>query len=92
MKNGPMTEVPDELADGWLPIESAPRDGTLLLLIQPEEGGELIPGLEDDYKWLSPYTFTGWWRDGEWRCAEYSAFDKSPTHWMPIPKPPKNNS
>lgn len=60
----------------WQPIETAPRDGTEVLLF---DNG--IYGL-------------GWWALGEWRdfgdagCAGSEAF--APTHWMPLPKPPRD--
>lgn len=60
----------------WEPIESAPKDSTVVLL------------------WAeSYYPVIGWydagkrsWQDvweHEWRRP------KQPTHWMPIPEPPK---
>ena len=80
---------------GWQPIETAPKDGTFILLT----GGTTS---EDDYnkegvetsrpvtaKWLNdPYceSDSGWvydYWDGNWR----SGYDK-PTHWMPLPEVP----
>lgn len=72
----------------WQPIETAPKDGTLVLLFRPSahEWGRVAPG-----KWhanehaASPRPFwDGWLKIGarsEWR-------EWQPTHWMPLPAPP----
>lgn len=57
----------------WQPIETAPRDGTRVLL-----AGE---GLVRECRWCY-----GDWQDpvyGEW------FFETTPTHWVPLPEPPK---
>lgn len=60
---------------GWRPIETAPCDGTEILL----------------YEGFQPHIGAGYWNtaDAEWRssCGN-SALWKSPTHWMPLPDPP----
>lgn len=68
--------------DGWLPIETAPKDGTKVLL------GRFIKGFSDinghiaiDYwRSRSEHTFEGWGR--------FNAQYWPPTHWMPLPSPP----
>jgi hypothetical protein len=61
----------------WRPIESAPRDGTQVLLWAAG--------------WRAPTT--GWtYEDDPWQdCPFYSGLDQRfiPTHWMPLPEPPK---
>lgn len=74
----------------WQPIETAPKDGTPVLLF--EWRGD---------PWEEPEAniFVGEWdhhRDGElyktqWVCTEYEAFNHNPTHWMPLPPPPKDD-
>lgn len=71
----------------WQPIETAPKDGTLVLLYEPDNDEELIDAR----------IFVGLWNDARdakfygtaWECAEYSAFNHYPTHWMPLPEAPK---
>jgi len=58
----------------WQPIETAPKDGTSVLVY--DEGIIVIShwiGESDD--------MLGWWDNG--------IMDPSPTHWMPLPEPPK---
>jgi hypothetical protein len=88
----------------WKPIETAPKDGTHILLYAP-------PG-----QTAEPRITLGCWLalergeylgdcGGECRCPEYDdppepywdSFDGGfnsefpPTHWMPCPQPPKDN-
>ena len=58
----------------WQPIATAPKDGSYVLVYDPDVG--------------FPYTCT--WEYGEWTEAsgeQYMTF--KPTHWMPLPEPPK---
>lgn len=65
----------------WQGIESAPKDGTKVLLIDMEDTAILGP----------TYALAAWeygkWRDmgdiGAAGCDPYT-----PTHWMPLPEPP----
>ena len=64
--------------DGWLPIESAPKDGTLVLLSRP--GAAVWQG-----NWVGQsgrYVINGWTR--------FNSVDIGwePTHWQPLPTPP----
>jgi hypothetical protein len=56
----------------WREIESAPKDGTYLLLCEAY----------DDGSWNM---VVGRW-DGGWWSKE--PFPHEPTHWMPLPPPP----
>lgn len=71
---------------GWQPIESAPRDGTLILV--PGRYGIATPAcwwpaahLEADH------TLRGDWDDGE-RNEDGGFSPFYPTHWMPLPAAP----
>lgn len=66
----------------WQPIETAPKDGTLILIYE-----KVTPrGADVDFRvWI-----TYWHSDGEWRsatCAN-SVETFEPNYWMPLPKPP----
>ena len=66
----------------WRPIETAPRDGTHLLLFD-----------DRDRMLIEADIAIGWWQDGEWRdwgdigCS--GLFPYEPTHWMPLQEPPR---
>lgn len=88
----------------WQPIETAPKDGTVILLC----GGEDDPLHTDAHRneALHRRPVTGWWGlivewADEWSADQdqfmwrYCSYDsgiygeyKNPTHWMPLPKPP----
>ena len=58
----------------WRTIDSAPRDGTWVLLYSAAET-------------LEPYG-AGWWDQvaGTWIMASLGGYE--PTHWQPLPEPP----
>ena len=56
----------------WLPIDTAPKDGTFVLC-----------ALESGH--ISILQFC---RDGYWRRDVFSELKRAPTHWMPLPEPP----
>ena len=73
-------------AHGWLPIETAPKDGTNILVHWPE---------------MFHCSFTAHWNTGKWSDAPIgwkwsgwsnNAFQVGPTHWQPLPKPPISQS
>jgi hypothetical protein len=63
--------------DKWQPIETAPKDGTFVLLYCPSSLGS----------YMDVYSFT---ECGGWQCSnfEYSPYP-DPTHWMPLPDAPE---
>lgn len=66
----------------WQPIETAPKDGTRILAFYPKE--------EENYKILSVALIYRKWRlcpDGGYDFEFEIVGD--PTHWMPLPNPPK---
>lgn len=66
----------------WLTIESAPTDGTWVLLCWPMTRTNVI---------VSGHYYTA--RDGEgmWASLPMVQTKNEPTHWMPLPHPPKES-
>jgi hypothetical protein len=61
-------------ASEWLPIETAPQDGTEVLAFMPGFGlGQMV------LYWMDEY-----WREK----ANCMGLKCPPTHWMPLPAPP----
>lgn len=62
----------------WQPIETAPKDGTVVMLYWPTISINAYPAVgfnhDDDYGWA----WSQWMDYGE----------IFPTHWMPLPAPP----
>ena len=61
---------------GWQPIETAPRDGTWIIVWR-RCGNDYIRQIGEDH-----------WRDDLGGCWGRSNQDCCPTHWMPLPEPP----
>ena len=65
----------------WQPIETAPKDGTYILVYGPEEWDMVL--------W-HPY----WGDCGAWCRVQTADYDndnrevRNPTHWQPLPPPP----
>lgn len=67
-------------ANGWMPIETAPKDGTEIWAYTPERGGIQFKTL-----WGPDYCKDGWGPIDS--CCGYYE-DMKPTHWKPLPDPP----
>jgi hypothetical protein len=71
-----------EDAAKWRPIESAPKDGTIILISgyvgnRPESGERFVVSAM-------------WWDEsGGWKDDALSTDFYPPTHWMPLPNPPQ---
>lgn len=84
-------------ASTWQPIESAPKDGTsVLLLIDPQDSAHSLHddsfvvsigsyGVEGGAEVDPTWCFAGW----SWSHDEYVRGKGTPTHWMPLPGPPR---
>lgn len=75
----------------WRPIESAPKDGSQFLVwVHAEQHGEN----DEDEQRVADISFCdiGWWRT-PYGYVDYGANQthdvEHPTHWMPLPEPPK---
>jgi len=70
----------------WHPIETAPRDGTVVLIYQPADEGDDIPAVIQVARYEATYFDPNIF---QWREAEGEQYETySPTHWMPLPLPP----
>ena len=84
---------------GWLPIETAPKDETRVLIAGP--------GLDVTVGWYtqaepdgpqSMGTDVGWWSENGWSHPGRSfgnpdsrfEAELQPTHWQPLPPPPED--
>jgi len=77
----------------WQPIETAPRDGTPILVF----GGEFTPSVDPPRPVESAVKCERSIEDGVLRyfvCDTdyYSAEVVGPTHWQPLPQPPKETA
>jgi hypothetical protein len=79
------------LGAGWLPIESAPKDGTEILLLRRDVGRQLMcVG-----KWAANFHGSGWYRDKGWMMTGYQglahdAVSPPPELWTPLPPSPES--
>ena len=64
----------------WQPIETAPKDGTFV-----------TAAAESKTFFRFPYPMKQRWNEekGKWEANDGHTYDPQPTHWMPLPKPPK---
>jgi hypothetical protein len=75
----------------WQPIETAPRDGTHVLLYIPYTDRPLIVV---GYQEKLPDHIADMQMEWSWKCAEAGAWAEDdsyagqPTHWMPLPDSP----
>lgn len=77
-----MTEM-EEREDAWRPIESAPKDGTDIIVYRPKFDGDYIPQVGLDY-WMTKGVLAPTWGKSRKDCP--------PTHWQPLPRAPKSSS
>jgi hypothetical protein len=61
----------------WQPIETAPRDGTKILVSRKPE-----PGFERHIVGIDMFKEGTWWLSR--KCMQ-------PSHWMPLPAPPESS-
>lgn len=80
------------MADDLRPIESAPRDGTLIWVCAPQDGygAPMRWNKNGSNAIFQPLPVGIWELDGggaTW--SEEGGY--GPTHWMPLPSPPKES-
>jgi hypothetical protein len=69
----------------WQPIETAPKDGTNVLLLLAS-GRRTVGGWEAQKYYLKPVPY--WRTEFGYLAGVKWDRDNQPTHWMPLPDPP----
>lgn len=83
------------MANAWMPIATAPKDGTWILVTGCKSGDESNEQPCVVAQWtnyLNGYTYPGkgWWQFAWFDGGYYGRLGGSgPTHWMPLPTPPE---
>jgi gamma-glutamylcyclotransferase (GGCT)/AIG2-like uncharacterized protein YtfP len=77
------SEAQDEIdalkaAQTWQPIESAPKDGTRIIIFGSERHNKVLA-----HGVVSQSYFSG----GLWQAGGFTVFE--PTHWVPLPPAPE---
>jgi Protein of unknown function (DUF551) len=67
----------------WQPIETAPKDGSMVLLCRNVGGTNPC-----NYRSVGEWCEDRYWTTDFADCIDGNIEDKPPTHWMPLPKPP----
>lgn len=82
-------DVAPSEGEGWQPIESAPKDGRKILICELLSG-IILKYTEHEGKEF-PHVCTAYWWKGDSLNAPGWAGNVmgTPTHWMPLPDPPK---
>jgi len=72
----------------WRPIETAPKDGTII-----DIGGRAFDGVFE--RWCNAHWEDRGGEEGTWRGPWSDGYESElpddrfvPTHWMPLPAPP----
>lgn len=76
-----------DLAGGWRPIESAPKDGTLVIIGRHMDGFGFVKGYGRFEG--SPGAFCSGWISCGFDAVTGNLGLAHPTHWMPLPPPPE---
>ena len=75
----------------WKPIETAPKDGTHILAY-----GKVVPDADDDEVITAVYWDSSCILCHYWALVAVFSWvegdDFYPTHWMPLPNPPKEKT
>ena len=76
----------------WQPIETAPKDGTKILVYKNKIrfGSNEYDHFYFGLNVYDHYIEIAYWTDYGCKIDAFAPlFDKDPTHWMPLPEPPK---
>lgn len=70
--------------DGWQPIETAPKDGTMFLIFVPSAKARKVSTSRGGQFWCQDQ----WCRDGGYTVCDDHGRPVKATHWMPLPSAP----
>jgi len=81
----------------WQPIETAPKDGTeVIACFSNNYGFQENPTTYGPWtcafrngKWMASWGDRAVIYSESWAGTEYQEAEIDPTHWMPLPSPPK---
>jgi uncharacterized protein DUF551 len=65
------------IPEGWQPIETAPKDGTPILVVRGEHNRNTRSRI-----------IVAYWNDKYWSPVGASTSAYTASHWMPLPQPP----
>lgn len=75
-----------QAAQKWQPIETAPKDETEIIVMYMHIDTQIV----HNACWLDDYP-AGWWSYDKSESSRVLLDDwMEPTHWMPLPPPPKD--
>lgn len=78
---------PEGMVGGWMPIETAPKDGTTVLVSPPTWPGRACSTAHYNADRFAKKPRPFWERDDALRSISISR-ETPPTHWMPLPEAP----
>jgi hypothetical protein len=83
-----IADAGEMVVDGWQPIETAPKDETVIILGRRMHDFGFIRGY--GYFEGKPGSFLSGWITTGFDPVMSNLGLAAPTHWMPLPKPPEN--
>jgi hypothetical protein len=78
----------NEIGGGWMPIATAPKNATEVLLIAPRSSGgwprdrRIVGHWASDLSGEEQPAYQGWFYDDGF---QFRLIEPGPTHWYPIP-------
>lgn len=77
------------LPAGWMPIDTAPKDGTQILVYSKDEGIMWVSWDTEEVYYPGCKPRKCWCVPGSHQDEQGGAYTAdNPTHWMPMPIPP----
>lgn len=87
MSRAALTAALADCVVGWLPIETAPRDGTFIILYCPEDGSRWWASWQGGWSWFGSDEY-GLRREGHSLGNPNVVTGWFVSHWQPLPAPP----